>query len=1279
MAISQIVNENQLDHWVRANSRIAQGLIVELVWRLVCASCPRPTHRRFPLGDSIGQHGADGELETALGHDPFVPEGKSHWEIGTNNNARQKANDDYGDSTLAVPPEVRKEATFVFVTPLSGLRDWKDTWKQDGIETWINEKKSRNEWMDIRVIDGAQLIDWVFQFPAIGHWLGTSIGLYLSDFDTAESHWKLLRGFGTPPDLCTELFTVGRANAEAKLRRLILDRNDTELRFDTRFPRHPKDYISAFVAALPDDERLEVQNRVLIFESEQAFKHACSLSERHVLVADFDLSSEIGAQLIQRAKQRHAVIYSSLPGGLPHGNACELIQPRVHEMKEALVKAGYQDERARMLTNRAGRDLNILLRLVQGLSVHPDWATQSEAADLAIAQLIGEWEDENKGDREAIEELSGNGYGEWIDQIRQAASAKAAPLEFAIGRWKFTSRYEPWIYLGNLIGPDILERFKVVAIKVLSELDPRLGLPKEERFAASFYGRSRIYSHRVREGIAETLALLGSHGESLTSCRGRLPQNVATQVVRELLADADSHRWASLNDVLPLLAEASPDEFLRAVGGASEKPDEPFSGVFSEEGDWFSGGTFITGLLWALESLAWSESYLIRVCGILSNLASVDPGGNWSNRPSNSLRGILLPWFPQTAANPDRRHAAVRSIIRDHSDVGWRLLLQLLPENHSTGHPTHRPKWQNFVPENWEDGVTNGQRLADEGFYADLALEIAGNDPVKLTELLEFFFYIHPRFSNFAENYRKRLLSEGVLSLPEEQRLSLWIEIASKISNHRKYADSDAWMVPEDLLLQLEAVAEKLKPQQLEVRHRRLFSGRDSELYEEKGNWQEQRQLLLTKRIDALKEIQKKGGIHALQSFWRSVESPHEVGNACGADEELAHDAAFLPTLLESETDTDVRFAVSYTWRRFQTKSWDWIDSMDRSGWTVRAKVEFFVVLPAIKKVWQQAELELGYNQAEYWKRVRIQPSKDEHEGLDYAIEQLLANGRADAAIQCLWLEEMWVGPYPELALKSLETFDPSINHIDVHEICEVFHHLQKINEIDEARLAYMEVKFLALLDRFNGARPRTLYRQLSERPEFFCEVIRMIYRSRHKVIDSDSDQEKQDENLSEANETKGSMVRNAYRLLNDWNHPPGLCLDGDFDDAKLRSWIASVKEICTASGHWEVASHQIGEVIYYTPKDENGLWREAVCELLDSKDDPEFRMGLRIRIFNSRGVHGFSGGKEEVELAEKWERIASQAEDRGFCRLGATLRSLAQNYREDAEQSVIRHRYEFD
>ena len=52
-----IITENQLDEWVRGNAQIAQGLIVELIKRLVVRSAPNPKDRRFPLVIALGNQG----------------------------------------------------------------------------------------------------------------------------------------------------------------------------------------------------------------------------------------------------------------------------------------------------------------------------------------------------------------------------------------------------------------------------------------------------------------------------------------------------------------------------------------------------------------------------------------------------------------------------------------------------------------------------------------------------------------------------------------------------------------------------------------------------------------------------------------------------------------------------------------------------------------------------------------------------------------------------------------------------------------------------------------------------------------------------------------------------------------------------------------------------------------------------------------------------------------------------------------------------------------------
>jgi len=87
----------------------------------------------------------------------------------------------------------------------------------------------------------------------------------------------------------------------------------------------------------------------------------------------------------------------------------------------------------------------------------------------------------------------------------------------------------------------------------------------------------------------------------------------------------------------------------------------------------------------------------------------------------------------------------------------------------------------------------------------------------------------------------------------------------------------------------------------------------------------------------------------------------------------------------------------------------------------------------------------------------------------------------------------------------------------------------------------------------------------------------------------------------------------------------------------------------------------------------------EPVCAILDQKDGERLRRGLTLQIFNSRGVHGFSGGQEEIELAEQWEGLAKLAESEGFPRLGESLCGLGKEYREFAKQSILEHEHDFD
>ena len=131
-----------------------------------------------------------------------------------------------------------------------------------------------------------------------------------------------------------------------------------------------------------------------------------------------------------------------------------------------------------------------------------------------------------------------------------------------------TKRQELWQALGLRLFDDHLDIFKQCVVTVLTERDPQFDLIPEERYAASIHGKVLKHSHQLRKGLAESLALLGSYPSALNNCSLDKPETVAVLAVREIFANADWILWGSLNNLLPLLAEAAPNEFLCAVESA---------------------------------------------------------------------------------------------------------------------------------------------------------------------------------------------------------------------------------------------------------------------------------------------------------------------------------------------------------------------------------------------------------------------------------------------------------------------------------------------------------------------------------------------------------------------------------------------------------------------------------------------------------------------------------------------------------------------------------------
>jgi hypothetical protein len=237
-----------------------------------------------------------------------------------------------------------------------------------------------------------------------------------------------------------------------------------------------------------------------------------------------------------------------------------------------------------------------------------------------------------------------------------------------------------------------------------------------------------------------------------------------------------------------------------------------------------------------------------------------------------------------------------------------------------------------------------------------------------------------------------------------------------------------------------------------------------------------------------------------------------------------------------------------------------------------------------------------------------------------------------------------------------------AIDSMTVYNICELIKALQNADDTDPDDLCRVEWEYLPLLNDYNGAAPKSLENRLATQPEYFCEIIRLVYRST-----------KEDEAQKDISEKEQTIATNAYRLLEKWRIPPGTHSDGTFSEEQFTQWLKKAKEICIESGHIDRAQYYIGKVLVGSPPDPKGLWlNETVAEALNAKDAEKMREGFRYAIFYPKeGVRTVDpSGKEQRQFAQKYREKADEVENSGYQRLATALRELAADYDFDAERN---------
>lgn len=1246
------VSAEDLSDW--ANRTDGAVSLPTLLAFLIRATHGTGVRLRFPADEGVRHPGWDGQTDVAVASE-YVPQGMAGWEIGAQRSGIvQKATEDYRKRTDNPAPIDPATAAYIFVTP----RHWP---KKD---EWAKARKAEGHWRDVRVYDADDLVHWIEQTPAVGLWLATRLGKRppgTQELDEVWQEWSR----ATELPLTEELVLSDRDQDATEVLRWLRGAPSV-LSLQATTADEVLAFFHAALSELPDDISKAYRARCLVATTAAGARALIHAPAPLILLL---AAPEPGlAQTL--ADRGHYVLQAYDERPVTIGRIRVLQRPSRGGIADALAAAGAPEPRAKALARDCARNLTILRRLSPAApGSKPKWAEGQLPRILLAAMLAGGWDENSEADRACLSELADAPYEDVIAALTAYVGRFDSPLQKVGPTWRIASPFDAWLLLAPYLTAQDIQRFEIAANTVLGSADPRFDLEPNQRWMAAVRGVRRDHSGMLRHGIGQVLILLALWGDRVVTLHDAKLR--ADAIVAKLLRDADEQRWWSLSRDFRLLAEASPSEFLSAVEDSLDKDKPPISVLFGHDEGGLFGAEHLSDLMWALESLAWSPEWMPRVTHILARLDAIDiKPRRYSNGPANSLRHIHLLWSPQTFVGLEGRLRALDLIRKVEPNAAWNLMRGILPSGHDMSTPSPMPRWRDFSVDSVET-VNYGLIGRGAAKIGERLLSDVGTSSERWTQLLD-------RMGDLVQG------PEAVLDLLEaaeqviadkDERAIFWSKLRKVLHHNRQFPDTE-WSLPAETLDRLETVYRRFAPIDPLEQAAWLFQLSvqlpDPSRAED---WQAQQRQVEVARIEAARAIYADQGLPGVLALSRLSTAAGLLGKAL-YDSGL--DAAEVDVLIEAGVrsadihERDLAHGLMVSAYQDRGKAWgaDLVANARDGSWGDAALMAILRALPTERWTWDQVAAIGGETESEYWKGVPILWMGDNSAEVTYAIQKLIAVGRARHAIPLAGRKEVPLASDLLVELLREAGLQPFENDGDGNEATMFQYHVANVlsllderADVDQNVLIWLEWNYLQLLEHSRRP-PKVLLRALSEQPELFIQMLSAIFKPSEEsgIVDP----EPQDPEQARA------VATQAYGLLELWSRIPGTRDDGTIDAEVLEAWIKEARMRAKAAGREGIADSRIGNVLSASPLGVDGAWpAEPVRAVLDLFRSRSMIEGFRIGKMNRRGVTsrmpGDGGALERAEATRyrAWAKTVSYE----FPYTAKALEQLAEAYERDARR----------
>lgn len=878
-----------------------------------------------------------------------------------------------------------------------------------------------------------------------------------------------------------------------------------------------------------------------------------------------------------------------------------------------------------------------------------------------ICSLVLKWSDTNKKDKELIQKLLDNNLGNFDINITKLNGLPNSPLMLSNNHWVYSLNSSLAKKIFPKITPALIERFTKVSIEVLSEKDPKFELPKENRLMANVTGNVPSYSRDIRKGIAESVVFLSLYQEYLMDSIKQ--QEVSYYIVYSILNTNDWKIWGSIDNLLPIMAEASPDAFLRALKENLINSPETFSNIFDQEDSGIFGGTLISGILWGLEDIAWFPNKFGQVIECLAKLALIDKGGRFTNRPINSIETLLLPWINTTIATVDDKIGATKFLQRNYPDLLWKIIYHLLPNEYSSTSGCKKPDYFTNLTSSYKQEVSKKDYITLISFYSDIAIELMNCDVERIIKVLENLNGINPKSY---DNLFQKIYNMDFSSFDNNQRYELWKKATDLVIKHRKFKDAE-WKYPENIINKIIQFIDIIKPNSNLQLYKPLFERDEFDIsdtvYEsENMDWNQIRQIAKEKRLNALKELINEVGYLGILEIITNENIARNIGESLALLESKDADLAYLPKYLAVENENYSLFIAQYIKSRTFASGYEWLDNLNIITWERVLQIRLLINLPFEASTWTIAKKLLNTNYDEYWISYSQRPVSFDSD-LTEPITCFLKQKKIGYALQCAYLSIFHNKPIEKKLIidvlkQNMKAENPNF---DRHALIELFKYLETLDDCDKEILSELEFGYYPLFQLDYENITKSLYNRLKTEPSFYMQLISYAYKREDQEGDLDLSEEQK------------ALAQISWNILRNFKAVPGVRDDMSFDETETLLWYKNVTELAINNKRLGVTKICIGELFFHAPADSSGLWiNKEIAQLYDLLENGEMRRGFSSEAINSRGAHFVDPtGDTEINIAESWNQKADELEKNGLYNFAQTAREIAKTYMSFARNNM--------